>query len=47
MSKYCPILQKKVVYLTCEDCDDRGKCHKNPPKRETLKEKSQKNCPFL
>lgn len=26
MSKYCPILERRVVYLTCEDCDDKGKC---------------------
>lgn len=26
MSKYCPILKQNVVYLTCEDCDEKSKC---------------------
>lgn len=26
MSKYCPILERKVVYFVCEDCDDKAKC---------------------
>lgn len=30
MSKYCPILERRVVYLTCEDCDDKGKCTEEP-----------------
>lgn len=23
MAKYCPILNQKVVYLTCLECDDK------------------------
>lgn len=25
MAVYCPILNRKVVYLTCQECDDK-KC---------------------
>ena len=33
MSKYCPILQRKVVYLTCMECDEKP-CKQNK-KEET------------
>lgn len=23
MSRFCPIINKKVVYLTCQDCEER------------------------
>ena len=29
MSKYCPVLERKIVYLICEDCDDKAKCRGN------------------
>ena len=42
MSKYCPIVGKKVVYLTCQECDDRV-CEKPEinilPKRQSVVEK--------
>lgn len=29
MSKYCPLLNRKVVYLECTDCDEKI-CEKTP-----------------
>ena len=48
MSKYCPVLKKKVVYLECIDCEDKEKCkrktilkqEKDPVKTGSEKEKN-------
>lgn len=26
MSKFCPILKRKVIYLDCAECEDRSRC---------------------
>ena len=37
MSRYCPIVDRKVVYLDCLECDDRV-CEKGPtPSKPTCK----------
>lgn len=44
MSKYCPILKQNVVYLVCEDCDQKGRCTgKKTGKTESLSNCSNKN----
>lgn len=40
MSKFCPIVQKRVVYLTCQECEDRV-CEKGP--QITILPKKEKN----
>lgn len=29
MSKYCPIVNRKVIYQFCEDCEDKQCLHQN------------------
>ena len=29
MAKYCPIVERNVTYLFCEDCDHRAECPKH------------------
>lgn len=41
MSKYCPILERRVVYLTCEDCDDKGRCTGRTPSEKRLQAKEE------
>lgn len=30
MAKYCPILNRKVTYICCQECEER-KCEEEPP----------------
>ena len=39
MAKYCPILNRKVVYLDCLECDDK-QCEQPKTKQE---EKGEQN----
>ncbi len=32
MSRICPLSGEKVIYLTCQDCDDKSDCDKNTKK---------------
>ena len=32
MSRICPLSGEKVIYLTCQDCDDKSDCDKNTNK---------------
>lgn len=46
MSKFCPIVGKKVVYITCQECEDKV-CEKRPtitmlPKKENSGQSSNK-----
>lgn len=45
MSKYCPILKRKVNYLYCEDCDER-KCEEIATTKER-KERRKVKYDFL
>ena len=31
MAKICPITNEKVIYLTCQECEDRYECSKKAP----------------
>jgi len=45
MSKYCPIVDHKVTYMFCEDCDDKvclEKKDRNKEEKESDKEKEKK-----
>lgn len=33
MAKYCPILEEYVVYLTCQECEDK-KCYEKDTKNK-------------
>lgn len=45
MAKYCPIRKEKVIYLECQECEDRRQCHslqqpeeiEHPPRSEEIK----------
>lgn len=37
MAKYCPILDRKVVYLDCLECDDK-QCENSKQKQENKEE---------
>ena len=41
MAKFCPILNRKVVYLTCLECDDK-QC-KNTKTKQIKEEKGEQN----
>lgn len=38
MSKYCPLLNKSVVYLECLDCEDKKICSEGKVKKELHQE---------
>jgi hypothetical protein len=43
MAKFCPIVNGRVVYLSCKECEEK-ECKTNsynPPKEET----KEKDCP--
>lgn len=40
MAIYCPILNRKVIYLTCQECEDKL-CKKEKTK-ETIKQEEVK-----
>lgn len=43
MSKYCPVLQRKVVYLDCMECEDKPCIHINWSHQKTPPKPSSKN----
>ena len=32
MAKYCPVIKSKVVYLTCQECEEKLCERQNKPK---------------
>ena len=44
MSKYCPILKRKTVYLDCLECEYKTKCNRNKQDKNKKKE-SKKDSP--
>ena len=45
MSRICPQTGEKVIYLTCQDCDDRIRCQSGDIGKhtETTRETGDKN----
>ncbi len=41
MSRICPLSGEKVIYLTCQDCDDKNECDKNTYKEISYTEGRQ------
>lgn len=44
MSKYCPIIKRKVVYLDCLECEDR-QCDRKKQEKETSNEERTDRSP--
>lgn len=40
MSKYCPILKRKVIYLDCLECEDK-QCEKKQENNQDNKQHNQ------
>ena len=40
MSRYCPVLKRKVVYLDCLECEDK-QCEKRQENTQDNKQDSQ------
>ena len=40
MSKMCPVLGRKVVYLDCNECEDKSECGRMSKEREDV----EKSC---
>ena len=40
MAKYCPVIGGRVVYLTCQECDDKV-CEKENDSVSTMKQVGQ------
>lgn len=43
MSKFCPIMQRRVVYLDCLECEEKKECktEENLEKKKEEKEKER------
>ena len=42
MAKYCPIVEKRVVYLTCQECEDKVCFKQNKQQANDAKESAER-----